>query len=45
MNLMSRFTIVEHVINSSIKNKEKIVEAKALESYKKQRKGCTFTNL
>ena len=36
--LNARFTIVEHVINSSIKNKEKIVEAKALESYKKQEK-------
>lgn len=36
--LNARFTIVEHVINSSIKNKEKIVETKALEAYKKQEK-------
>ncbi len=37
-NLNARFTLVEHIINDSIKNKEKLVEDRTIEMYKKQEK-------
>lgn len=36
--LNSRFTLIEHIINTSVKNKERIIEDRALQSYKKQEK-------
>ncbi len=36
--LNSRFTLVEHIINDSVKNKKKIIEDRALQAYKKQDK-------
>ena len=36
--LNSRFTLIEHIISTSVKNKERIIEDRALQSYKKQEK-------
>ena len=33
-----RFTLVEHIINDSIKNKNQLVEDRTIEIYKKQEK-------
>ena len=37
-NLNARFTLVEHIINDSIKNKNKLVEDRAIQQYQKQEK-------
>tara|TARA_Y100000361_G_scaffold153122_1_gene174154 strand:+ start:829 stop:1695 length:867 start_codon:yes stop_codon:yes gene_type:complete len=37
-NLNARFTLVEHIINDSIKNKSKLVEDRAIQQYQKQEK-------
>ena len=37
-NLNARFTLVEHIINDSIKNKNQLVEDRTIEAYKKQEK-------
>ena len=36
--LNARFTLVEHIINTSIENKKHLIETRAIEKYKKQEK-------